>query len=341
MNCKITVLVAVYNTGSYLRQCLDSLVGQSLEDIQIVCVDDCSTDGSPEILRQYAARDRRVLLLRTPVNSGQAKARNLGLGYAQGEYTTMLDSDDYLAPDALERAWEALQKDEQNDCCVLELMVRHDEPSPRDCLVPLPPDAVWPMTGQEAFRQSIALRLHGLYAVRTSIHKRYPYDTSLPLFSDDNTTHFHYLHSRKVTCCTGRYYYRQHAASAVHRDPVRRFLFADANLLLMRGIEKEAELGNIESPEEVISLYETQRWTNYVGVYGEYLSARASLNPNERRRVRARLRDIFRTFRPHLISKRTQCKLGYVCRLGFGFFGLQARVYFLLRRILRRAQNNR
>lgn len=341
MNCKITVLVAVYNTESYLRQCLDSLVGQTLEDIQIVCIDDCSTDGSPEILRDYAARDRRILLLRTPRNSGQAQARNLGLRHALGEYTTMLDSDDYLAPDALERAWEALRQDEENDCCVLELAVHHDEPSPRDELVPLPPCAFWPMTGQKAFRLSIALRLHGLYAVRTGIHKGYPYDTSLPLFSDDNTTHFHYLHSRKVTCCTGRYYYRQHAASSVHRDPVRRFLFVDANLQLMRGIEKEAELGNIASPQKVISLYETQRWTNYVGMYGEYLSARAALSPDERRLVRAHLRDIFRTFRPRLISKRTQWKLGYVCRLGFGFFGLQARAYFLLRRILRPGRNRR
>ena len=93
---KVTILVAVYNAERYLAQCLDSLCQQTLRDIQIVCIDDCSTDHSPQILREYAARDSRIVCLRTPVNSGQAVARNLGLTIATGEFTTMLDSDDWL-----------------------------------------------------------------------------------------------------------------------------------------------------------------------------------------------------------------------------------------------------
>ncbi len=339
MSCKISILVAVYNTERYLRQCLDSLVGQTLEDIQIICIDDCSTDGSPEILRQYADRDKRILLLRTPQNGGQARARNLGLQHAQGKYTTMLDSDDYFAPDTLEKVWEALEQDEQNDCCVLDLMIHYDDPTPSDERLPLPADAHWPLTGEEAFMKSITLQLHGLYAVRTDIHKRYPYDESLALYSDDNTTHFHYLHSRQVTCCTGRYYYRQHAASAVHRSQMRRLLFLDANLLLMRDIEKEAADGNLSSPTKVIRLYETQRWIYFVGMYGEVLSAKAALTAGELQHARKHLRDVFRTFRSNLISKRTQYKLGYIRSLGYGFFKLQARIYFLLRRIFRSGQN--
>ena len=86
---KVTVLTAVYNAEPYLRQCLDSLLHQTLTDCQFICIDDCSTDSSYSILQSYAERDNRFQLLRTPVNSGQAKARNLGLQFARGEYIAM------------------------------------------------------------------------------------------------------------------------------------------------------------------------------------------------------------------------------------------------------------
>lgn len=113
---QISILVAVYNTAPYLPQCLDSLCGQTLRDIQIICIDDCSTDQSPQILANYARRDTRITLLRTPHNSGQAAARNLGLQIATGEFTTFVDSDDWLAPDALEQALGALAQNPANDC---------------------------------------------------------------------------------------------------------------------------------------------------------------------------------------------------------------------------------
>lgn len=67
----ITVLVAVYNAEDYLEQCLDSLLGQSLRDIQVVCIDDASTDRSPDILRRYAQADGRVCLLRMEETAGR------------------------------------------------------------------------------------------------------------------------------------------------------------------------------------------------------------------------------------------------------------------------------
>ena len=119
---QISILVAVYNTAQYLPQCLDSLCGQTLRDIQIICIDDCSTDQSPQILADYAQRDARITLLRTPHNSGQAAARNLGLQIATGEFTTFVDSDDWLAPDALEQALGALAQNPANDCAVMRLI---------------------------------------------------------------------------------------------------------------------------------------------------------------------------------------------------------------------------
>jgi glycosyltransferase involved in cell wall biosynthesis len=94
--CSITVIVPVYNTEPYLEKCLDSLLRQTLQDIQIVVVNDGSTDHSAEVAREYASRFPEKFVYLEKENSGQADARNLGLKYASGEYTGFVDSDDYI-----------------------------------------------------------------------------------------------------------------------------------------------------------------------------------------------------------------------------------------------------
>lgn len=98
---KVSVIIPVYNVEKYLGECLDSVVGQTLRDIEIICVDDGSTDGSPAMLSAYAARDGRIRII-TQRNSGQSAARNAGMDEARGEYVYFLDSDDWIASDALE-----------------------------------------------------------------------------------------------------------------------------------------------------------------------------------------------------------------------------------------------
>ena len=99
-SCKVSVIIPVYNTENYLIQCVESVMGQTLKDIEIICVDDGSTDSSPEILRSLKERDRRIRIF-TKENGGQSSARNLGLKEARGEYILFLDSDDHILPDAL------------------------------------------------------------------------------------------------------------------------------------------------------------------------------------------------------------------------------------------------
>lgn len=94
---KISILVAVYNTAAYLPQCLDSLLSQTLKDIEVLCVDDASTDKSLEILHQYAEKDERVKVFALKENRGQAHARNVGLSHATGDYIGFVDSDDWLS----------------------------------------------------------------------------------------------------------------------------------------------------------------------------------------------------------------------------------------------------
>ena len=108
---KVSVIIPVYNVERYLTDCLDSLLRQTLVDIEIICVNDGSTDGSPDILMRYAKLDSRMIILNQE-NSGLSSARNAGLDIAQGEYLYFLDSDDYIDANALQILYIKAQEDD-------------------------------------------------------------------------------------------------------------------------------------------------------------------------------------------------------------------------------------
>ena len=110
-NPKISVIVPVYNVAPYLARCLDSLVGQTMSDIEIICIDDKSTDNSLEILREYERKDKRIHVIALDKNSGVATARNAGIEAARGEYLGFVDSDDYIDADFYEKLYAAAQKE--------------------------------------------------------------------------------------------------------------------------------------------------------------------------------------------------------------------------------------
>lgn len=103
---KVTVIVPVYNAEKYLRECLDSIRHQSLEEIEVILVNDVSTDGSGVICDEYAAMDSRFKVVHLPKNGGPGIARNVALDMADGEYCTFVDSDDRIHPDAYREMYE-------------------------------------------------------------------------------------------------------------------------------------------------------------------------------------------------------------------------------------------
>ena len=94
---KVSIIVPVYNSGKYLKTCLDSIVRGTLKDIEIIAIDDCSTDNSLLILEEYAKKDSRIKVYHNEKNLGQGASRNRGLDVARGEYIGFVDSDDYVS----------------------------------------------------------------------------------------------------------------------------------------------------------------------------------------------------------------------------------------------------
>ena len=168
---KISVIVPIYNTENYLRKCVDSLLCQTYESLQIILVNDGSKDASPEICDEYARQDKRITVVHK-ANGGLSSARNAGLEVAEGQYIGFVDSDDYVAPQMYEKLIEAITN---NDCDIANVMYeRVDEngitsPSP----VPHKEDEI--IQAKDFVRE---LMMHtGDVSVCTKLFKRELFDT--------------------------------------------------------------------------------------------------------------------------------------------------------------------
>lgn len=111
----VSVIIPVYNTETYLTECLDSVLNQNFRDMEILIVNDGSTDNSLNVIRKYMAIDQRIVLL-DKKNEGVAAARNAALRMAKGDYLMLLDSDDIFAPNAIATLYDQIR---QNDCDIL------------------------------------------------------------------------------------------------------------------------------------------------------------------------------------------------------------------------------
>src|SRR5574344_1815827 len=100
---KVSVIIPVYNTAKYLEKCLESVCNQTLSDLEIICINDCSPDNSLAVLNEYAQKDERIRVINFEENNGVSIARNRGIDEAQGEYIGFVDSDDYVDLDSYEK----------------------------------------------------------------------------------------------------------------------------------------------------------------------------------------------------------------------------------------------
>ena len=323
---QIAVLVAAYNAEATLPQCLDSLCQQTLHDIEVWCIDDCSTDDTLSLLQTRSRLDSRIHILQTPTNSGQAVARNLALPQVTAPYVCMVDADDWLSPDALQSALDVFDQYPHTDCCAFRLMQHYTDGSEEDFGLPAQLELGEMLTGQEAFELCLdGWQLHGLYVTRTELHRKYPFDTATRLYSDDNTSRLHYLHSREVRACAGIYYYRKHPDSMTISFNLRRFDFMEAQLSL------KFALKDVALTKELRRKVEGDRWRTFIGCYRLYLQHEQEIAEADQTVLHHRFATILHTFRPSQLAFRYRWKPGYWLTTNTRFFDLQQRIYHLLK----------
>lgn len=113
--CKVSVIIPVYNTAPYLYEAINSVLNQTLNDIEIICVDDGSTDNSLEILKEFAEKDDRIFVIHQE-NQGLSMTRNNAMKYTHGKYIYFFDSDDVLVEDALLQCYESCERNNLDFC---------------------------------------------------------------------------------------------------------------------------------------------------------------------------------------------------------------------------------
>ena len=128
-NPKVSVIIPVYNTEAYVEQTLRSIMGQTLRDIELIVVNDGSTDGSLSVLERIATGDDRIRRYTQP-NKGLSQTRNAGIARARGEFIYFMDSDDLLEPDALERCYERCSQTGSISCSSTPKASGRRPPSP-------------------------------------------------------------------------------------------------------------------------------------------------------------------------------------------------------------------
>lgn len=321
-----TVVVAMYNAADTICRCLDSLLAQTLTDIQIVCIDDHSTDDTLQKACGYMLRDERVEVLHLSENRGPAHARNAGLRHARGKYTTFLDSDDLMASDALELAAQSFEAHDDTDCVMFTVLTTSTTGQQTEYYMP-----TRRLTGNEAFDLSLDWTIHGLYAWRTPLHERFPYDETCRTFSDDNTTRMHYLHSRYVDTCKGVYHYIQRLGSISTVADMSRLnhLVATASMkkqLLMAG-----------AAHDILCKYENVRWLVLVDTLYFLYSNRHRFSSSDVAAALDTVHQHWQSIEARRLKKSLKYKLGYApMRFSWRLFLLEERVYFWLKLLLGR-----
>ena len=136
----VSVTLSAYNVEEFIRESLDCIVNQTLEDIEIICIDDGSTDNTLSILNEYAQKDNRITVITKPKNEGLAVARNESLALAKGKYISFIDGDDLIDLDLFKKAYELAEKEKSDmvmwDYAIFynneDLVVNKNKPSALD-----------------------------------------------------------------------------------------------------------------------------------------------------------------------------------------------------------------
>lgn len=221
---KVSIIIPVYNVEKYLNRCVDSVIEQTYEDLEIILVDDGSKDNSGQMCDEIALKDSRIIVHHQE-NGGLSAARNAGLEISSGEYIFFLDSDDYLTPDCIEKAVSLCK---ENDAQIAIMQMLYTAEDTNEVIIPDQRTEIRVMNSEEAIEASLYQRLYSCCAPSKLYKKEVLEGVEIPgvkgspfplkKVSEDLATCHLFMHNANCIVYSNEigYYYRQHGSSIMH-----------------------------------------------------------------------------------------------------------------------------
>ena len=308
-NPKISIFIPIYNGEQFLKRTLNSILAQTLEDFEVVCVDDSSTDGSFDLVWQYAQADARIKPHRKPNGGNVPRSWMYALPYLNGHYTLYCSQDDFFSSDLLEQLY--LQATRTDADATIPALVHYRGNKDAQVISGIEGDTQRTLSGREAFMFSLDWRIHAFALWRTSLIKQVGFD-DLATNSDEYATRCFFLNSNKVVFSQGIFYYNKENPQAItaHISP-KRWEWCITNVRLMRLMQAQ----QFSAQEQAWFAYKV--WGNTIHLHRLYIAHQASFAQNEKKHIQQILSDTYasidwRTIATHLAFK------GKVIRLIYG-----------------------
>lgn len=302
---KVSVIVPVYNVGGYLEKCLDSLVVQSLKDIEIIVVNDGSTDNSLEIAKKYEEKYSNVLKVYSKKNGGLSDARNFGLKYVKGKFVAFVDSDDYVKDDMFLKMYNYAIKNDL-DVVVSDTIIKTD--SSEDVL-----KSNLNYSSDVLKNYVIAYPMACIRMIRKDVLKDFEFKKGI-FYEDLEAMPSLVLRTSKIGFIDyAGYYYVQRAGSIMKQQEFNPKLL---NIFDVLEINKKRLISKY--PEEVEYLYITHLLRSATLRFLGYKDSNDCLT-----RIRKIMKEEFPNWKSNPYFKQSSFKLKMVCKLAYnGHFGM-------------------
>lgn len=263
----ISIVIPVYNVGEYIRECLESLLMQTYNDLQIIVVDDGSTDNTMTIVKEYEDRFKDYTVL-CQKNQGVSVARNTAFRHIRGEYTIYIDPDDFLKLNMLENMYNRAQKD-KSDIVVCEYYMYYGENNEKNYIEKYDADPQKIYTNYEVMDLMLNYKLQGQLwnkLFKTELLKKIEFRFEPGRYIQDAFPVFRAIHKSKAICFINKslYYYRQRATSTVHKKNAK---LTEDYYHAMTSIIKYIKDNNVRVNNESLNIFKIKVMAHFIAHY--------------------------------------------------------------------------
>lgn len=269
-----------YNVEKYIEKAIESVIAQTYENWELVIINDGSTDKTLEIIERYVVAHSEIRVI-SQANSGTGcGGRAGGISYLTGEYTQILDADDYLSPDMLEKYAEKLSKNKDLDILIPDAKILDDNGKIYQEFLPPDNDYDLVLDGTDAFYRSLNWGIHGWNCARTSIYKSVDYYSSKLINDDEFATRKIFYSAKNIGFVQTSYFYRFNPTSASRiENPIRKYQYMQTDFNIYQyAVDKKMPQYVIDAAHRK---YFEKFVSNSVNLYIDLESTKSDFEKNE------------------------------------------------------------